>query len=81
VPKRDLIVGLQVILQRGGLQIAGRIEGAATLVEEMSRMQVRITPKAYEPYGAWREGEHDDPVLAVALACWGVRKLWPGEIG
>jgi hypothetical protein len=39
---------------------------------------VKITPSGNEQYGAWREGEHDDLVLAVALACWRVRKAWPG---
>jgi hypothetical protein len=44
----------------------------------MAEMRVKITPSGNEQYGAWREGEHDDLVLAVALACWGVRKAWPG---
>jgi hypothetical protein len=29
----------------------------------------------------WREGEHDDMVLAVALACWGMKKVWPVRKG
>ncbi len=40
-------------------------------------MRVRITPKLHEQYGAWREGEHDDLVLAVAMALWGVKKVRP----
>jgi len=78
VPKRDLIVGVQVVLQRGELQIAAGLEHSATLVEEMAGMRVRVTPSGHEQYAAWREGEHDDMVLAVALACWGVRKVHPG---
>ena len=32
---------------------------------------VQIDPlTAHDSYGAWREKEHDDLVLAVALACW-----------
>jgi hypothetical protein len=35
----------------------------------------RITSHAHDIYGAWREGAHDDLVLATALACWyGERK-------
>jgi hypothetical protein len=31
---------------------------------------VKITAAANETFAAWREGAHDDLVLAVALACW-----------
>jgi hypothetical protein len=77
VPKRDLIVGLQLLLQRKGLQIAAGMQFGPVLAREMAEMRVKITPSGNEQYGAWREGEHDDLVLAVALACWGARKAWP----
>ena len=77
VPKRDLIVGLQVLLQQGGLQIAAGMSEGATLVKEMAEMRVKITGSGNEQFGAWRSGEHDDLVLAVALACWGVRRVTP----
>jgi hypothetical protein len=77
VPKRDLIVGLQVLFQQEALQIAGGLEYGPALMAEMAAMQVKITPAGNEQYGAWREGDHDDLVLAVALACWGVRKAYP----
>jgi len=77
VPKRDLIVGLQLLLQRRGLQIAKGMQFGPVLAREMAEMRVKITPSGNEQYGAWREGEHDDLVLALALACWGVRKAYP----
>jgi hypothetical protein len=77
VPKRDLIVGLQVLMQQCGLQIAEGMKEGATLVREMAEMQVKISGSGNEQFGAWRSGEHDDLVLAVALACWGVRKVAP----
>jgi hypothetical protein len=43
---------------------------AKTFVDELLRFKVKITESAHDTYGAWREGEHDDLVLAVALACW-----------
>ena len=46
---------------------------AATLVKKMAEMRVKISGVGNEQYGAWRSGEHDDLVLAVALACWGER--------
>ena len=77
VPKRDLIVGLQLLLQRRGLQIAEGMKFGPVLAREMAEMRVKITPSGNEQYGAWREGEHDDLVLAVALACWGARRVYP----
>ena len=77
VPKRDLIVGLQVLMQQCGLQIAEGMKEGATLAREMAEMRVKISGSGNEQFGAWRSGEHDDLVLAVALACWGVRKVTP----
>ncbi|MBZ5623312.1 MAG: hypothetical protein LAQ69_32010 [Acidobacteriia bacterium] len=77
VPKRDLIVGLQILMQRGGLQIASKMAFGRALVEEMTAMRVTQTARGHEQFGAWREGEHDDLVLAVALALWGAKKVCP----
>ena len=41
----------------------------------MAAMRVRQTPAGHEQYGAWREGEHDDLVFAVALAHWGAKSV------
>ncbi len=40
------------------------------LVRELENFRVKITAAANETFGAWREGQHDDLVIAVALACW-----------
>lgn len=71
VPKRDLVSTVQVLLQGGRLKVAAALEHQAILVRELLNFQVRIDPlTAHDSYGAWREGTHDDLVLAVALACW-----------
>jgi hypothetical protein len=70
VPKRNLIVGLQVMLEQKRLQVASRMAEAATLMKELREMQVKVTAAGRETYGVWREGAHDDLALAVALACW-----------
>jgi hypothetical protein len=77
VPKRDLIVGLQVLLQRGGLRIAAALKDGHTLLDELMAMQVKVSTAGNEQFGVWREGQHDDLVLAVALACWAVGKAYP----
>ena len=81
VPKRDLMAGMQVRLERGELKIArGSAEGER-LVHEMAGMRVKVTGSGREQHGAWREGEHDDLVLAVALACWCARHFNPLDGG
>jgi hypothetical protein len=86
VPKQDLIAGVQVLLERGELKIARRLRDAGPLVREL--LDVRATPGRVGRmrWGAEGCGEHDDLVIALALACWragrkrsgmGVRRL-PG---
>ncbi len=42
-----------------------------TLVKELLNFRVKINiSTAHDSYEAWREGDHDDLVLSVALACW-----------
>lgn len=81
VPKRILVSTVQVLLQSNQLKIASALPEAATLVRELQNFQVKITDSAHDTYGAWREGEHDDLVLAVALACWAAKHtdmaFWP----
>jgi hypothetical protein len=68
VPKRHLVSVVQVLLQSGRLTIAAKDPEAPTLAAELENFQTKITTSANEQFGAWREGTHDDLVLAVALA-------------
>jgi hypothetical protein len=71
VPKRDLIGGLSVLLQNQRLRIAAALAFARTLTDELLRFRVKLDPvTAHDSYGAWREGDHDDLVLALAIAVW-----------
>lgn len=71
VPKRDLVAALTVAFQNGELKIASSLPEATTLIKELQNFRVKIDPKtAHDSYEAWREGDHDDLVLAVALAVW-----------
>jgi hypothetical protein len=70
VPKKDLVSALQVLLQSRWLKIAPSLPEAKTLVRELTHFQMKITPAAHETFGCWRDGVHDDLVLAVALPCW-----------
>jgi hypothetical protein len=70
VPKRDLITATQVAFQSDRLRIAEQLPEAATLVRELLDFRVKVTTAANDTYGAWREGSHDDLVLALAMATW-----------
>jgi len=79
VPKRDLVVGLQLVLERGELRMPQGLAMARTLVKELMSMQVKISDTGHDAYGAFRSGEHDDLVLALGLACWARRFGWIEE--
>ena len=74
VPKRDLIAGVQLALEKGELRIARHMKDAGALVREL--IDVRITAglgTGKVRIGAHGSGQHDDLVIALALACWRAR--------
>ncbi len=64
VPKQDLISGVRVLLERGELRIARDLKGLRILMRELMEMQADGN----------RHGEHDDLVIALALACWRAKR-------
>jgi len=71
VPKRDLVFSAQVALQEERLKFAKEMPLLDELVRELRDFRVKIDPRtAHDSYSHWREGMHDDLVLAVSLACW-----------
>ena len=74
VPKRDLISACQVLLQQRRLKIAASLPEAKTLTEELLNFRYKITQASNLTYETWREGAHDDLVLALSLAVWEAEK-------
>ena len=69
VPKRDLVWALQVLHQTGQLKVAGKLKLGSVLSQEMLSFRVLIDPiTVNDSYSGWREEDHDDLVLSVALA-------------
>jgi hypothetical protein len=81
VPKRDLISGVTVLLESGKLRISQRLPEAKTLMKELLNMRVKISDSGSDSYGAWRNGEHDDLVLALALAVWRAKAAVRRQMG
>ena len=71
VPKRDLVGVMAVLLQTGRFAVSNALPLAPVLMQELLAFRVKIDVlTAHDSYGAWREGAHDDIVLACAVACW-----------
>jgi hypothetical protein len=77
VPKVDLIRRVQTLLENGHLQIADGLREGRALMREITQIKARSCDSGHEQVAAWRHGEHDDLVFAVALACWGALRDSP----
>jgi hypothetical protein len=74
VPKQDLMAALQLLLEKGIVRIARDLPAAGALVEELADMRRTFRASGSERLGADGSGEHDDLAIAVALACWKLRR-------
>src|SRR5215216_306103 len=71
VPKQDLLSDLEVPFHKGTLKVAKGLQGWRKLREELLNFRHKQNKTtAHISYEHWREAEHDDLVLAAALACW-----------
>ena len=70
VPRQELAATLQVLLQSRRLRVAQALPEATMLAKELAAFQVKVSGSAEMEMDAWRQGAHDDLVLAVAVAAW-----------
>jgi len=77
VPKRELVGTLQVLLQTRRLQVSRSLPDAVVLVQELENYRIKVTTARNETFESWREGQHDDLVLAVAMAAWLGEQMLP----
>jgi phage FluMu gp28-like protein len=70
VPKRDLIAGVQVWLERGDLRIPRRMKDADALLRELQEVRSWRGAGGEMRSGAEGAGRHDDLAMALALAVW-----------
>ena len=54
------------------------LRGLDALLSELMSMRVAVSASGHERFEAWREGAHDDMVLALALAWWQMARRDPG---
>jgi hypothetical protein len=71
VPKRNLVAVMQTLAQGRRFHIAPGLSDAKVLGKKLQAFRVKVSlTTGNETFEAWRERDHDDLVLAVALACW-----------
>jgi hypothetical protein len=71
VPKRNLVSRAVAPFEGHRLKIAKGMRLVEELVSELENFKVKVNLRtAHDSYEAWREADHDDLVLALALACW-----------
>jgi hypothetical protein len=69
VAKVVLVSTLQVLLQERRILVTGTSPESRTLVRELEDFRLKVTKAANETFDA-REGQHDDLLMSVMLACW-----------
>jgi hypothetical protein len=86
VPKRDLAMSLQALFGTRRLKIAPRLgfdntgggeDYTKILLDEIRNFKVKITERKNDTYEAWREKDHDDMVLSVAMNAWYFQREHP----
>ncbi|MDQ8051072.1 hypothetical protein [Luteibacter sp.] len=73
VPKLDLVSRLQALMHTGALHMPDTLPLAKIFRRELLDFRVSYTPVGNATFGA-REGAHDDLILAVALAVYGLTR-------
>ena len=59
------------LLTNGILKIDESTEFNDVLRTEIENFRIKINERTrHESYESWREGDHDDLVFALSLACW-----------
>ena len=85
VPKTDLIEATQVALQTGKLKIASGMALGPELLKELKGYRMRLGSNGNTQFGNdvgpsdWREADHDDLVIALALGIWGATDRRPSR--
>ena len=77
VPKKELVGIMQVLLQGRRLRVALALPEAQTLTRELATFRAKVTVAKPESELDWRQGDHDDLVLAVAVAAWEAERHRP----
>jgi hypothetical protein len=85
VPKVDIMASLQVLFGSSRLRYPEVIydrQGVNLVpvwLHEMEQFKMKRTRAGNMTYEAWRESDHDDIVLSIAISCWWILYSRPKE--
>ncbi len=71
VAKARLISTIDAVTDSNRITIGPKVPNRDVLFAEMTNFRRGFTKAAHEQFASWRESDHDDCVLALALAVWG----------
>lgn len=78
VPKRDLVQAVKIELTHNRLMAVPGIDHEKQINHELLHFRQFINKRTgNDSYEALRESDHDDLVMAIAMAVWVSRKVWP----
>lgn len=80
VPKKDLVAVVQMALGNELLKVA-KLPLAPLLKKELQNFRMKYSKAGNAQFEAWRESDHDDMVLALAIAIWVAENGWSYGVG
>ncbi len=80
VPKMTLVAAALLPFQQRRMKVAPKLPLAATLKAELAGFRYKQNPETGHESASHREGEHDDLVLSVSLACWAARRFGGSDV-
>lgn len=81
VPKKDLISALQLSFMSKEMKISGHLVELDTLLRELENFRMKISASGNVQMGGWRDSDHDDMVLSVAMGIWYCNKMFKNKSG
>jgi hypothetical protein len=80
IAKVQLVSCMQKLFGTRRIKFAAALPLAKMAEQELRNFRAKITPAGSEQFlSDWREGQHDDIVLAVAMACWLGENVFTGS--
>lgn len=79
VPKKDLVAALATGFESRQFRMAAGMPYVEVLQKELRAFRAKVTLAGNQSFEAWREADHDDLVLATALALWWAKLGVAGE--